>query len=337
MALQLIKTLPGDASFHLFDSLAERLYSAEIQRYKGLEGINRGLLRSAYVLFQDGVSVARCCLYHNPDLSYQGQKACCIGNFESVNDTSCSDELFRLVAADAKTDGAEYIIGPMNGSTWDTYRLGTTPGQANFFLEPFYPDYYPKLFTASGFEPIARYVSNTDDTNGLHDGRVRDSEKRFAQQGITFRNMDLDHYEAELEKLYPFCMESFRNNFLFTPLSKTGFIEKYLKVKPYIDPRYVIIAEDSKQNTTGFIFCLANVYDSAQKGMIIKTLAKHPSVRYGGMGNVLASKLKQRALENGYHYIIHAFMIESNASKNLSHYFAGRVWKNYELYGKPIR
>lgn len=336
MAFQLLKTLPGDASFHWFESLTERLYPAEILRLKSAEGINHRLLKSAYVLLQDGAAVARCCLYDNPDLSYQKNKACCIGNFESINDSNCSNELFRAVIADAKAGASEYIIGPMNGSTWDMYRLGITSGQNNFFLEPFYQDYYAGLFAAAGFEPIAHYLSNRDDGKDLHRERIRELEKRFIEKGMTFRNIDLEAYEAELEKLYAFCMEAFRNNFLFTPLPKEDFIAKYLKLKSYIDPQYVIIAEDEKRNMAGFIFCLENVYDTTQKGMIIKTIAKHPSVRYGGIGNILASRLKQRAVENGYQYMIHAFMIENNASKGLSQHFSGRAWKEYELYGKHI-
>lgn len=336
MAFQLLKTLPGDASFHLFESLTERLYPAPILKLKSLEGLNHSLLKSAYVLLQNGQPVARCCLYDNPALSYQEQKACCIGNFESIHDTTCSNELFRMVEADAKADAMEYIIGPMNGSTWDTYRLGITHNQANFFSEPYYPEYYPNLFRAAGFEPIAHYLSNRDEGKDLHDERIRELEKRFIEKGIGFRNIDLQRYEKELNKLYAFCMEAFRNNFLFTSLPEESFIEKYMKVKPYIDPQYVIIAEDQEQNIVGFIFCLENVYDTTQKGMIIKTIAKHPSLRYGGMGNVLASKFKQRALANGYQYIIHAFMIEHNASKSLSQHFSGRVWKEYELYGKHI-
>ncbi len=336
MAFQLIKTLPGDAHFHVFESLTERLYPAEILKFKSLEGINHHLLSSAYVLLENTMPVARCCLYHNPALNYQDRKACCIGNFESINDVNSSNELFRLVAADAKADGAEYIIGPMNGSTWDTYRLGKTQGPANFFLEPYYPAYYPELFLAAGFEPIAHYLSNIDTEKDLHEERIIAQEKRFVEHGISFRNIDLARYEDELEKLHAFCMDSFRNNFLFTPLSKEAFIEKYIKVKAYIDPQYVILAEDTQQNIVGFIFCLENVYDTERKGMIVKTLAKHPSVRYGGMGNVLGSKFKRRAMENGYQYIIHAFMIESNASRSLSQHFSGSVLKEYDLYGKGI-
>ena len=337
MSFQLIRTLPGENDFHLFESLTEKLYPAKILKFKALEGIHHALLKQAYILLQNGFPVSRCCLYNNPELRYQKLKAFCIGNFESIDDYSCSNELFRLVTADAKAEGAEYIIGPMNGSSWDTYRLGLTDQKPNFFLEPYYPGYYRNLFAAGGFNPIAHYLSNIDEGKDLHDERIRTLEKRFMDNGIRFRSIDLNHYEAELEKLYDFCMGSFRNNFLFTSLPKALFIEKYMKVKPYIDPQYVIIAEDGQQNILGFIFCLENKYDRNRKGMIIKTIAKHPSVRYGGMGNILASRLKRKALENGYDYIIHAFMIQSNASRALSEHFSGKVWKEYGLYGKNIQ
>lgn len=336
MSFQLIRTLPGDLHFHRFEALKEALYPPEILRLKRLEGINTAFLKSGYVLLKEDKPVAACCLYLNPELCYNGLQACCIGNFESIDDINCSNELFRLVTEEAKAEGAEYIIGPMNGSTWNTYRLGTTSGQANFFLEPFYPAYYPKLFLAAGFQPIAHYVSHLDESKELREDRLPKLEARFAKQGITFRNIGLDSYEAELEKLHTFCMRSFRNNFLFTSISQKAFKEKYGSVKPYIDPQYVIIAEDAQQNILGFIFCLENRYDTEKKGMIIKTIAKDPSIRYGGLGSLLGNKLKQRVLENGYNYMIHAFMIQSNASRTLSEHFSGKAWKEYELYGKQI-
>ena len=69
-----------------------------------------------------------------------------------------------------------------------------------------------------------------------------------------------------------------------------------------------------------------------EKGLIVKTLAKSNSVRYGGMGNVLGSMFKERALKNGYTYILHAFMLESNASRSLSEHFEGEIIREYSLF-----
>jgi hypothetical protein len=334
--LEFVKTMPGDTNFHLFESLISLVYPPEIEKLKPLESITHSLLESAYVILKDGKPASRCCLYYNPELRFKDRKACCLGNFESINDVACVDELFRVVTVDAKTKGFEYILGPMNGSTWESYRLGIPSNTPNFFLEPYTQSYYADLFTGSGFETIARYVSNMDKEQDLNDERIKEAESRFIQQGITFRNIDLQQYEAELSSLHGFCMESFKHNFLFTAISKDAFIEKYMKVKPYIDPQDVIIAENPAKEIVGFIFCLENFHDTVKKGMIIKTIAKHNSICYGGMGNVLASRFKRKALENGYQYIIHAFMIESNASNCLSQHFSGELLRAYFLYGKEI-
>lgn len=333
---EIVHTQPGSDTFSLFEKVIEKIYPESIRLIKQIEGINLQFLQQAYVILQHDEVIGRCCLYNNPELSYQNHRTACVGNFEFINNTNAAHYFLNYVASYAKKLGFDYLIGPMNGSTWDTYRISENYNTPNFFLEPYYPDYYTDLLEQIGFEKIARYVSNSDKEKELHKERIEKIEQRFIEQGITFRNIDLNNYDLELDKLYDFCMESFKSNFLFTPIDKVNYIGKYKKVKPFIKPDYVIIAEDKNKKMVGLIFCLENYNDKNEKGIIIKTLAKNPSLRYGGMGNVLTTKFKHRALKDGYQYIIHAFMIESNASKSLSTYFSGEMMREYFLYGKQL-
>lgn len=336
MELSVVKTFPGDDSFHFFEEVIKNVYPPGQLRLKQTEGINRDFLHIAFVVLRGQLPVARCCIYNNPLLSLEGKRTLCIGNYECINDDGVAALLMQAAFTEARSLNAENIAGPMNGSTWDTYRLGVYDGSPNFFLEPYYPAYYQQQFEKAGFNKIARYVSSIDRSEQLVDERVQRTKKSFGERGILLRNIDLDHYEKELDQLYGFCMEAFRNNFLFSPIGKENFIEKYLKVRSYIKPEYVLIAENSKKEIVGFIFCLENYFDTKEKGLIIKTVAKDPSIRYGGMGNLLASTVKKKALENGYTYIIHAFMLETNVSKNISVYFSGETLREYFLYGKDL-
>jgi len=320
----------------VFEALLGALYPVELLPQKKMEGVNKAFFQSALVVMEQGAPLAACCLYLNPDLKYNGQSAMALGNFESYNRPDAVQLLVTEAARSAKAQGASVLLGPMNGSTWDTYRLGLANFYPPFFLEPFYQGYYPGLLTASGFQPVARYVSQIDRGAELNDVRIARAEQQFEQQGIRIRPIDLQHYGQELVRLHAFCMESFKSNFLFTPISQEAFVEKYLRVKPYIDPAYVLIAEDAQQQVAGFIFCLPNFSDKNEKGLIVKTLGKRPSLRYGGMGNVLGTSVKQRALANGYTYLIHAFMIESNASRSLSNHFAPQPLREYFLYSLSI-
>lgn len=327
---------PGDAVFESFISLTHLVYTKEIATSKKIQKVNPGFLFQAYVAFKNNSPVARCAVFNNPHLKHSNKKAFCFGYFETLNEPESVKHMLKEVEKDAAMAGAEYLIGPMNGSTWDDYRLGVESEYPPFFLEPFYPAYYHTLLQDAGFGRIARYVSHRDSDTDTHEERILQTQKLFAENGVTFRNINLDQYEAELVKLHHFCMNAFRNNFLFTPISLADFVEKYLKIKPAIDPRFVILAENKMQELAGVVFCLHNFNDKKEKGLIIKTIAKHPSVRYGGMGSLLGTMVKQSALQSGYSYILHAFMIEFNASRTLSQHFAGKQIREYYLYGKNI-
>lgn len=332
----IIETSPTEHNFSLFEKVLNRIYSNEQLPLKQTEGINHEFLYKAYIINENNQPIGRCCLYNNPSLSYHDKKTASLGNFECINNSIASKTLLNYVFKQAKELGFEYIIGPMNGSTWDTYRLAENYNSPTFFLEPSYQNYYTELLTNSGFEKIARYVSNIDEKKETNESRIAHIEKRLLEQGVKFRNIDLENYEVELDKLYEFCMKSFRGNFLFTPVEKSTFKEKYKKVKPYIKPEYVILAEDKNGEMIGAIFCLENYNDQKEKGIIIKTLARTPLLKYGGLGNVLVTQFKKRAMADGYSYVIHAFMIESNSSKVLSNHFSGKTIREYFLYGKSI-
>ncbi|HET6989892.1 MAG TPA: hypothetical protein VFJ43_01155, partial [Bacteroidia bacterium] len=133
----IIHTKPGAADFHLFENFPKEIYPSDSIRFKLPESINGEYLHSCYMITVDGKPQARVALYNNPYLKYQGKKSFCIGNFESVDNAEISDRLLNHVSAEAKKLGAEFLIGPMNGSTWDNYRFSVHNNHSNFFLEPY--------------------------------------------------------------------------------------------------------------------------------------------------------------------------------------------------------
>ncbi len=325
-----------DEVFKQFHEIIPGLYPEVLWPVKQTEGINQDFFYCAYLVKQQEKIVARCCLYNNPYMTWQEQKACCFGNYESHDLPGLSGFLLNELSNDARKLGAAYLIGPMNGSTWDTYRLTLPSAAPGFFPEPTYPAYYFKQFTDAGFSPMGRYVSHIDRSPDIDEQRTKNAEMRFEREGIRFRELNLACYEAELEKLYRLCMESFSNNFLFTPISKQAFYEKYLKIKPFIKPEYVTLAEDKQGDLVGFIFCVDNHTDKKEKGLIVKTVAKKPGIKYGGMAQILANSIKSKALSKGYRYLIHAFMIETNMSRRVSERFNGQCFREYFLFSKTL-
>ena len=81
-----------------------------------------------------------------------------------VEDDHISNFFLDHIIKEAKKLNYGFLIGPMNGSTWDNYRFSLHNNFNNFLLEPYHPVYYNQQFLSAGFKPIAHYSSrmNTD-------------------------------------------------------------------------------------------------------------------------------------------------------------------------------
>ncbi len=333
---EIIKTKPGNADFHLFKDFPKEIYSADITRLNPEEIIDEEILLSCYVLIQNDEVCKRAAVYNNPYLFYENKKALCIGNYESIDNENISSEFFSYIFSDVKKSDANFLIGPMNGSTWNNYRFSVNHNHSNFFLEPYHHLYYNQQFFNAGFKIIAKYFSSIDISLNYNEPNVAMLENQFTNSGVTFRNIELKQYYHELEKLYEFNAIAFKNNFLYTPLSKEKFIKKYSEAKNIIDPDFVILAEDEKENLIGYFFCLNDLLSTKQKSLIIKTIARHPDKKWKGLGHVIGNMIYRQAVKKNYTSIVHAFMNEEGTSITISKNFYGEVYKNYVLYGKEI-
>lgn len=334
--MQILAVNPLEANFHLFDRFPKNLYPEGHNRLKLPDHLNSDYLDSCFIIVEDDKVLARAALYCNPKLSYKGKNTWCIGNYEAEDNPGACFQLFQHVLAHAKENGAEYILGPMNGSTWDNYRLKVPGSHPDFFMEPCHHPYYHEHFTNANFEVAGRYFSSVDKNLRFDQPEVLAKEKSFLEQGVTFRNINLTEFEKELSDIYDFNLRAFQNNFLFTPISKEAFIKKYTLVKKFIDPNYVILAEDKGQNLIGYFFCIDDHFNKENRSLIVKTLARHPHDQWKGMGHVIGNMIYRRAILEGYTSIIHALVFEDATSIRLSKNFSGEIFKNYILYGKEL-
>lgn len=337
MKQNIIHTKPGDENFHLFKNFPAEIYPADSIRFKLPENINHEYLESCYVLTVDGKPKARAALYTNPHLRYKDKKSFCAGNYESVDDVLLADALLNYISSRAKLLGAEYLVGPMNGSTWDNYRFSTHHNSPNFFLEPYHHLYYNKLFMHNGFDPIAGYFSSIDKQLRFDLPEIMEREKQLVEAGMTLRNINLDNFEHELRKMFEFNELAFKTNFLYTPISWETFHKKYTEAAKYINPEFVIIAEDDAKNTIGFFFCVDDLFNRNEKSLIVKSIARHPDKKWKGLGHVLGNEITKRASRNGYKSMVHAFISEQGTSVKISQSYLGEIYKNYSLYGKEIQ
>lgn len=299
---------------------------------------NQNFRGQGFSIEKNDQPLACCWLYDNPDLIFDGKSAVPFGNFEAVDDPAAVQILLEVAADFAKKLGKKILLGPMNGSTWDAYRLAISNFDFQYLLDVQHPPFYPKLLEQAGLSPLRDYSTHLDETMDFDRPRTVLREQIFQKMGIAFRQINLENYEQELEALYRFCLQSFSGNFLFTPISFKNFREKYLPLHPFLDSKFILLAEDTAANgrLVGLIFAVPNLADRQRKGLIIKTLARDLAHRFAGLGSVLGMILYDRARAAGFDYLLHAFMEQSNVSRNVSAAFSGREVKRYRLFCKEL-
>ena len=335
--MEILETNPGDSTFQAFLDLPKHLYPTDSPKFAFPESVPQDFLAASFIVMNHGKPVARASLYNNPLLHYQQQPALTVGNYECSDDAECANLLLNRIASEATTRGANYLIGPMNGSTWENYRFATDHDQPPFFLEPYHHLYYNEQFRQAGFAPIAEYFTNRDTDLVFDRPDIQQRERELRESGVTIRPIDLSRFEEEIGRIYDFNGLAFKNNFLYTPIEKTSFLQKYAFAKNILNPEFTLIAENEMGSLIGYYFCMDDVLNTREKSLIAKTLARHPDPKWRGLGHVMGNVVVRKADALGYDNMLHPFIYKDGTSSKLSAHFSGLNYRNYVLYGKNIQ
>lgn len=282
---------------------------------------------------------SECSLWWRQVPALPGEQPGLIGRFRSEDPLSAR-LLLDAACARLARHGCTVALGPMDGSTWNAYRLITDPGTAPpFFLEPRHPAAWPGYFRDSGFAEFARYSSRLQCNMRLDDPRLPVVRRRMEKLGVRIRPMDVSQVDRELARIYAVSTNAFCKSFLYTPISAAAFYELYMPLLPFLDPGLVLIAEREDQ-CVGFVLGLpdrsAQSTDIGPGTLIVKTVAVLPDRGYAGLGKLLWAGLCETAVKLGYVRAINALMHDGGHSFNMSRQHSVPM-RRYALFARRLR
>lgn len=280
-----------------------------------------------------GQACGRAAVTVNPGIEFEGKKTALIGWYECVEDSAAANALLEEATAHANRIGAEYLLGPMNGDTWHSYRIALPSPFPPFFLEPYNKPWYATQFLGAGFAPVASYHSSNIPA-GAEVG-VEERTQRFAEEGITIRELDPERFDREVERIYAVSVEAFRPNPFYTPISLEETLAMYRPLQGIVEPAFAILAEDADGETVGFAFAVRNLYAPPGDSLVVKTAAVLPSQFGKGLGSLLIESIHARGRAHGYRTMIHALMYDGNPSARVLREESETV-RRYELYGRNV-
>ena len=301
---------------------------------------------SEIVIFNDesNIVIGSLHLWHNrPD--YNGRKTSYIGNVNIYEKYRKDEEqLFNKVFEELKKEGIEIIIGPLNGTTWNTYRYVTEKGsRRQFLLEPWNEDYSVSLFEKLDFKHLAGYIStvmegmNSDGRKNLNK-KIEKLKKFDYYEDIRVESAENKDLLTVLNKVYDLTVEAFKNNFLYSELEREIFLKMYLSYEDKIIKKFFKMLY-FKDELIGYVFGIPDYTELGYKGkidtIILKTIAVSPEYNGKGMGYILINSLVEEAEKEEYENVIYALMHESNVSKNIG-LLLGNVLRKYTLFIKEL-
>lgn len=254
-----------------------------------------------------------------------------VGWYEAA-DADGGVALLRRAREALHGEGAERVVGPLNGSTWARYRLALPPeaGAAPppFLSEPQNPAAYPEHFAAAGFTPLLDYESRVVGAAQL----AAALPALPLPAGVRVCGLDLGAYDAELHAIHALSLAAFAQNPFYTPLGFAAFRAFYERLRPLLDPALVRLAVADDGALLGFVFAFADPWaPPEQPRLVLKTLATAPAARGLGIGAALTDAVHRQAAARGA-AVIHALMQCANASLHISHGRASALFRRYRLY-----
>lgn len=216
-------------------------------------------------------------------------------------------------------EGVRRVLGPMDGSPWDRYRLAHPSPEPPFFTEPTNPPEYAEHFLAAGFVEDSAYESRVaEDLGGAGPG---------LSDGFRERPVRVPE---DLGALHALSLEAFAGHLYHFPLPWEAVMARYEPLLPLLDPRFLRLVEAPDGSPAAWVLAFPDLL--APGRLVLKTLAVHPRWRGRGLGAFLVGRVHGLAREGGYRAVVHALMLVSNPSRRISEQAGGRLLRRYSVY-----
>lgn len=254
-----------------------------------------------------------------------------VGHFHAL-DRAAAVAVLRSASDSLFERGAGKVLGPMDGTTWEPYRLALDgpAGRDTFRGEPTNPPEHNEWFRAAGFGPEHSYTSMiSTDLDRLYPG----IERLEARIEGRVRIRPMGDFERDLRALHALSLDAFRHNAYFSPISWERFSALYRPLSPLLRPELVLVAEEGAR-AIGFVLSYP---DQVPGRLVLKTLATASDRRGLGLGTLLTARIHRVAREQGFQSVIHALMHQTNASQHVSRRASSgdaSLWRRYALYAR---
>lgn len=184
------------------------------------------------------------------------------GYYECIPEVEAGHTLLRAACHWLGERGMQRLRGPWSfvSQEWGAVVEGFSPSPV--VMGPYNPPYYNDHFTAFGLQKIKDLLCWEVSVPGGYriPDRILNLTDRVAQRyGVRTRTLDMRHYDAEVHTIIELSNASLIDNWGYSPVTEAEVLALARDLKPVIQPKGVIFAEDAAGKPIGFAIALPDV------------------------------------------------------------------------------
>ena len=274
-----------------------------------------------------------------------------LGWFECDQDDKVSNALLSACENWLKDLNVKSICGPMNGSSWGSFRFNTGASKPLFATEPYQPLYYLQQWEKFGFSQDVKYESHLVPKEISRPMRLFKLKAFALMKGVHFNTWpkNLIKDEQQLKNMHVFFHECFQDNPLYRPITFAKYKEITLKLEKIIDFEHSYILSDKKGKPASVLISYKDVYHQMYKNgllkdethkthtLYMKTICTAKNWRGKHLSRVLVNFGFVEALKNGYQNVVFGTMMTENKSAKYSKsFFEAEALRTYSFMKKEI-
>jgi hypothetical protein len=196
------------------------------------------------------------------------------GYYECIENDTASKMLLDAASQWLRENNMKQMRGPWSfvSQEWGLVIEGFTPSPT--VMAPYNPPYYVdhmdryKLYK---IKDLLIYYISGDEGYKIPDRIMTQTDNVSKRYGIKVRQVDMKHYDEDVKRVIDLSNRSLAGNWGYTSVTKAEAEAVARDLKPIIQPKGVLFAEDSSGNTIGFAIALpdANFLLKGLKGRLL--------------------------------------------------------------------
>lgn len=253
------------------------------------------------------------------------------GHFECMDDIKIAKIVFREAQKLLRSHGKTVIRGPVNFSTWRTFRVSYPEDEPPFFVEPFTRSYYRDLWKGFSFVATQHNVSTIEEVEKTSYKAFEEDYRRLMQAGMTFESMKKTSARNIAKTIFELTHKIFSDTWSFVPIGLDEFSYTFGGILEVIDGDFIFLVKDCGNSPIGFCFAIPDYYSGRSKRLILKTIGVLPGYQGRGVGKALFYLLYNASCQrNIVQLIVSTMRSDNRAMRTLTR--SAHIYRHYETY-----